>query len=179
MEGQSDPADVKIEPLFENRWNCNYFEFVSQTTMWTSGLALWGKVSTQRLPFWTIGIKLIWFCFFCLLLMIDMTNFFLLFTWEKNTILNHSCNNNLSKYFLADVMVVQACKTIKEGEEVWQLRKELWKPIIDMQQLYMRGLYNCWDEIAVKLLVFKVTENYYPTAMMLERKERKEYLETL
>ena len=33
-------------------------------------------------------------------------------------------------------------------------------------------------EIAVKLLVIKVTENYYPTAMVLEREERQEYLET-
>ena len=52
-----------------------------------------------------------------------MLNFFLLFTTEINTILNHSCNNNLSKYFLGDVMVVQACKNIKEGEEVCQLKK--------------------------------------------------------
>ena len=101
-----------------------------------------------------------------------MLNFFWLFMWEINTILNHSCDNNLSKYFFGDLIVVQACKTIKEGEEVWQLKKDLWKPI-------MTGLYNCWDEIAVKLLVFKVTENYYPTAIMLERKERKEYIETL
>ena len=47
-----------------------------------------------------------------------MLNFFLLFTTEIIMILNHSCDNNLSKYFLGDVIVVQACKNIKEGEEV-------------------------------------------------------------
>ena len=53
-----------------------------------------------------------------LLVVCDRYDTMLNFTTEMNTILNHSCDNNLSKYFLGDVIVVQACKNIKEGEEV-------------------------------------------------------------
>merc|ERR1712192_28362 len=33
-------------------------------------------------------------------------------------LLNHSCENNTSKYFIGDLVVVQASKTIQKGEEV-------------------------------------------------------------
>jgi len=46
----------------------------------------------------------------------------------------------MSKYFIGDLMVAQASKTIKKGEEI--------------------------------------TENYHPTAMVMERDERQKYLES-
>ena len=37
------------------------------------------------------------------------------------TLFNHSCESNMSKYFIGDLMVVQASKTIKKGEEVTRM----------------------------------------------------------
>jgi len=56
---------------------------------------------------------------------------------------NHSCESNVSKYFIGDLMVVQASKNIKKGEEV----TENYHPIAmvlerDERQKYLESSYN-------------------------------------
>ena len=77
---------------------------------------------------------------------------------------NHSCENNTSKYFIGDLVVVQASKTIKKGEEV-TLIMLLWE--IYQKEFGME-----------KMLVGQVTENYHPIAMVMERDERQKDLES-
>ena len=48
----------------------------------------------------------------------------LLKLYPKFTFLNYSCESNVSKYFIGDLMVVQASKNIKKGEEVTLITKK-------------------------------------------------------
>ena len=63
----------------------------------------------------------------------------------------------MSKYFIGDLMVAQASKTIKKGEEV---------TLIIMLRSKFIGQKK---PKGIKLLV---TENYHPIAMVMERDER-------
>jgi len=76
-------------------------------------------------------------------------------------LLNHSCESNMSKYFIGDLMVAQASKTIKKGEEV----TENYHPIAmvmerDERQKYLESSYNF-------VCACKACDNNLPTIRQL------------
>ena len=75
----------------------------------------------------------------------------------------------MSKYFIGDLMVAQASKTIKKGEEV---------ALITSIMLTATSQYFGKREKEELNCLFQITENYHPTAMVMERDERQKYLES-
>ena len=89
----------------------------------------------------------------------------------------------MSKYFIGDLMVVQASKIIKKGEEVVNIDyKEENQGDNNDNFNYTRMLEQILDgekdNEDIKHCWWQVTENYHPVAMVLERDERQKYLES-